>query len=635
MVQLVERDFDGAYPALDRKKVAKPHVVDGSNYLVDFDGPKSAFGYEKIYTRFNPSAFMQSFVVGTEVFYFSRDNDETLLQVSTLSWLSKQVSSLHRFISADLTRPKLLYPWTHAYVGSYHYFANRTWGVLRYDAINDNWEDVTATIGISDIFFITESDGRLCCLADGIVSWSAIDNGMDNTPSIATGAGFQALTIIGNLEQNTQYLGIQRTSRGFLVFTSKGCLRCEIIDSVVPFRSTPGETAHTPLNPWCLTKTTETNVVMLTRQGLYQSTDGVKFEEFQPLQNEFLKQVEIPAVQNVNTGYISLYYSIARDELYCSFAQSEVIGQYTKSWVLYVKREQWGSFDRVHKGFVFIDDDETGIQFDQAFVDTDGRLNYLNDATPAVAIESQNSRGIYVYPVVEHEPFQVEGVWQMPSDSQLTGFSRIAYPAVTAWYEENGAFETYKTTNETTNLEESTSESGGVVTMQDFSYTNSELIVISEIAQDAKTYSLDSFVEVGLFRFTSEQANDEMSYVTNMAISCLDVNDSTGSIFDDWLEDYPSDIFEDWNALTGQEDWGDSVASGSTYTQQFRGSLDGYETFEDQLFAPDEVQITGRTKFCSLEGIGIFTSLILRAETAGYSYHLKTLELNGNIAGRL
>ena len=73
MTRLANNNIEGLYPALDRKKLAKPYVVDGKNFIVDLDGPKSAFGYKQPWHEFEDSHFMQSFPVGTDIFYFSRD----------------------------------------------------------------------------------------------------------------------------------------------------------------------------------------------------------------------------------------------------------------------------------------------------------------------------------------------------------------------------------------------------------------------------------------------------------------------------------------------------------------------------------------------------------------------------------
>ena len=598
MAKLTIASIEGSFPAIDRKKIAKPHVMDGSNYSIDLDGPKSAYGWQKPHERFLPSQFVQSFPVGTEIFYFSRPSSELFLQISKVSWPDKQILSVDKFVSADLTRPKLNLPWTHALVGTFHFFANRTWGVLRYDFIADNWEDVTSTIGISNVFYITESGGRLCTLSEFFVTWSAIDDGMDNVPSLTTGAGAQAVSIVGTIEQDSDYLGIQKISKGFLSFTAKGILRSELIDSINPFRHLPGETKYVPLTPWCITKTSATDVIMLTRFGLYTSADGVKFTEFQPLQNEHFKKVEIPPLLSLSNGFIALNYSRARDELYVSFAQSATVSQYTKAWVLYIKRDSWGLMNHVHKAFVFLDVDGIGTKFQQAFIDVTGTLAYLNDNSISQSLEAVGTLSQYVQKTIQYISHQIEGVQIMSTTVRMGGFSIDPFPAIARFY---------------------TPDFAG-------SHTLNPLV----------QFSLNSFIEVGLFRFTDEEANDQLSFVTNVAIACLDVIESTGSVFDDWFKDYPSDLFFDWFTESENfEDYGEGVVSGSEYLQQIRGSLDGYKTFEDQFVDIDEVQIDGKTKFCTCANAGIFESVILTAFDVGESYHLKTLELNGMIAGRL
>ena len=106
MPKISATNIEGAFPALDRKKVAKPYVVAGQNFLVDLDGPKSAFGCEKSYDKFTPKHLAQSFRVGSEIFYFTRDVAESYLQVSKVDWPARQVVPAGKFVSADLGRPK-------------------------------------------------------------------------------------------------------------------------------------------------------------------------------------------------------------------------------------------------------------------------------------------------------------------------------------------------------------------------------------------------------------------------------------------------------------------------------------------------------------------------------------------------
>lgn len=632
MSHILVNKINGAFPALDRKKLADPFVLVGNNYIVDLDGPRSAFGYQQTFEKFTPSNFVQEFEVGSELFYFTRDSEELYVQIHKIDWINRQVQLVHQFAVVDVSRPKLNLPWTHALVGTFHYFANRRWGVLRYDPIAKNWTDVTSTIGISDIFFIAESGGRLITLADGITSWSAIDDGMDNTPSPTTGAGFQALSLVGTLEKDTDYLGLQVTPKGYMSLTTKGVLRSELIDSENPFRHVPGEAKQKPLTPWCVIKISDTETVILSRQGLFTSIDGLIFEEWQPLQNEYFKNVEIPPLQKGINGLVSIYYSQARDELYVSFAQNEIAGQYTKAWVLYIKGDSWGSFNAVHRGFVRLDTEDLGTKYQHGYIDDAGKVRFVNDEATSLAISSQNTFGIYIQPLLQYEVFQIEGVNILATNVSFSGFTKIGYPAVPGFYEESGHSETYKTANVTTAKSVFDNVLATDVTV------NSGLVVIGKTVQEPVESALNSTVEIGLFRLTDDNVNDQFTLITNVAISCLDVSESQSAANkDDWFNDYPVDVFEDWLAITPDifEDWGAGVASGSLYTQKIRGSLDGYETFQDQYVDIDEVLIEGKTKFCSCANAGLFNAIELNALNVGESFHAKTLELNGSLIGRL
>ena len=246
---------------------------------------------------------------------------------------------------------------------------------------------------------------------------------------------------------DSDYLGIQKVSRGFLSFTSKGVMRSELIDSINPFRHLPGETKRVPLSAWCLTKISDTDVLMLSRFGLSRSADGVLFEEFQPIQNEYFKQVEIPPLESLMNGVISLYYSVSRDELYVSFAQNQTIGQYTKAWVLYVKRDSWSNFNRGNKGFISIDADDSGPVFQQAFVDDLGKVSYLDDDSNIQSIEAQNTLGSYAEELLVYSTYQIEGVSIMPTNCRMAGFSGVGFPPLAGFYELNGVVETQRTDN--------------------------------------------------------------------------------------------------------------------------------------------------------------------------------------------
>lgn len=632
MTKQTHIQIEGQFPALDRKKVGKPFVMSGKNYIVDVDGPRSAFGFQRTQDRFDPNLFIQDFHVGSELVYFTRDGGETKTQISRVAWPSRQIIPLLSLIT-DPTRPKLNLPWSHAYVGIHHYFANRTAGIIRFNTTERKWEDLTATIGVENIFFITESAGRLICLAEGIVAWSAIDDGADFVPSLTTGAGFQTLSLIGAPENDVDYLGLQPYARGFLSFTTKGVMRSEIIDSVSPFRHLPGEAQQTPLTSWCITKISDTQIVILSRHGLFETTDGF-FKPYQPLMSEYFKTVEIPSLQSQTNGFLQIYYSQSRDELYVLYAQTESASQYTRGDVLYIKRDSWSNFNQTTRALVEIDPEADGLDFKQAFVDLQGRFCYLNDQSVTLLLEPQNVSAIYVDRRIDYDAFQIEGVWIMPSVMKGYGFSVAPYPETAGYYEQLGVQNVYKT--DEPEVPQRVVTFGPPMTLATSFTINHSMNVLGPTVQEQVQQGLNSQIEVGLFRFTDDEANDQFSLITNVAISCLDETDST-SLNEDWLEDFPTDVFEDWLTVTPDafEDWGLEIVSGSVYTEKIRGTLDGYTTFEDQFVDLDVILLEGKTKFCSCANAGIFQSVQISALEVGQSYHLKTLEINGILIGRL
>jgi len=147
--------------------------------------------------------------------------------------------------------------------------------------------------------------------------------------------------------------------------------------------------------------------------------------------------------------------------------------------------------------------------------------------------------------------------------------------------------------------------------------------------------SLDSRIVIGLFRLTDEQTNDQLTSISNVAISTTEATDDASSQ-DDWMLDYSADLTEDWATIAEiVEDWGFNLASGSEFLAYITGTLDGYLQFEDQYAELDLVLEEGKTRFYSCDNAGIYMLIELVADRVSDYFHLKHLELNGGLAGRL
>jgi hypothetical protein len=795
MALVSARNIKGLIPAVDRKKIGEPFLVDAKNVLVDINGPRAAFGHECSNDKFNPLQFMQDFKVKDTIFYFSRDVTETFIQISEMSWVNRQLQHVLTLQSADLLRPKLNHPWTHALVGGLHYFANRTWGVLQYNPSTKTWTDVTATIGVSDIFFITEANGRLCTLADGFTTWSAIDNGMDSAPSLVTGAGAQNISLIGSIEQNSDYLGIAKTSKGFISFTSKGVLRSESIDSINPFRHIPGQAKHVPFSPWGIAKISDVEVAILTSQGLFKTNTGI-FEDWHGLMGQFFKRDVMPLLPAGQDGFICIRYSLELDQFFVMFSQNIAASRYNVTYVLDITSDQWGIFNKAHRGFLRIDlgTGNTDIHF--GYVDDNGRICLFTESATSFTIQAADDFGVYNEKLLQPEPWYLGAAALLGTAVRVSGFSTKQFPETAGYYEELGVRESFKTNKtceiktilassahlddtdvispafrrssfaaipqtagktlraEFTFVQDTSiniavrlnvgpvilvlrsdfvsvthffaasagidilssgavkiwmewvtdavfdsvhsvmifptrdivgSETGAVhllkmtvfdtaipaveiltsidvfdaanwftggsllLTAQDLilsSYeeqavfptcisTNHEICVLGPTRQDLTLESLDSFAEIGLFRFTDEENANRLSLISNVVIGTLDNSETLADISEDWLNDFAVDVFEDWLTISPDvfEDWGEGAITGSRYTQQIRGTLDGYRTFQDQFQELPEALFDGKSKFCSSNSNGLYQTILINALGVSESYHVKTLELSGAITG--
>jgi hypothetical protein len=158
---------------------------------------------------------------------------------------------------------------------------------------------------------------------------------------------------------------------------------------------------------------------------------------------------------------------------------------------------------------------------------------------------------------------------------------------------------------------------------------------------------LDSYIEVGLIRFSTEDKDpDEMSMITNVILGQLDPGVGLAlETFEDWLLDYTLDAFFDWLTDTsGDEDWGEGLAtSGVTnYQASIIGTNDGYAIYGATVSPPapmtevlTEEREEGRNKFFTCDNNGLFHIVRIDAIEIGEAYHLKTMELRGYLAGRV
>lgn len=585
----------GLVPALDRKQVGAPFVVDGRNFLVDAEGPHSAFGSQFLtYDRLVDSAFSQSLKL---------TNTLSVVFVSN-AVLKYDVISQKYYSIFNFTPPtEDPYPWSHALVGGVHYFARHGMKLLQYFPLSETWNelDENNTPGLApDIYAITAVSGRLIIAADGLVQWSAIDNGANVVTSTATGAGAQSLAIVNN----GRPLGIKATATGFTTYTTEGIMRSELIQSINPFRHDTLSVEHAPLSPWCITEIAKNAVVFLDRTGLYR-TNGQAIEPWQSLMSEYfnlhiLQNYDISLPDN---SQIKLSYINEKQWFIISVSTTGQEGVYSWAYVLYLPRDEWGIFNAQHTTFgAFILTEGPEIGFNVGYVTPEG---YVSLFIESPIKESQESLPDYrfVQLDLEYPSCSEAGVICAAVEINITNYDKSIYTL-------SGLYDAHPiiTAGSPDTITADGDEVGSVVP-RDFR-------------------SIDSYANIGIFRFDDQQNPDRFSYMSALAVGMK--KGAGEEDFEDWNLPERSDIFEDWNVLEGQEDWGSGILDTVQYSLAVQGTTDGYIQYEDQLEVPEEISATTEetvySRYFTCYNMGIYHIINISAQLDGESFHIKYLE---------
>jgi len=154
--------------------------------------------------------------------------------------------------------------------------------------------------------------------------------------------------------------------------------------------------------------------------------------------------------------------------------------------------------------------------------------------------------------------------------------------------------------------------------------------------------SVDAFIDVGLFAQKTEFDNvDEITLVTDVNIGMLET--PSGQTFVDWLTFVP-EVEEDWLDDASDEDWGAGIFSGTVYDATIVGSLDGENTFQDQLEMLEErtdivdavnSETTGKVRYFTCYNNGFYHIVKIEALNIDESFHLKTMDMLLKPAGQL
>ncbi len=660
MARIPVKNIDGLTLALDPKKLDRVVTLQGRNFLLDVDGPRSAFGTSIAHRSMNASAVTASFEVGSEIFYFAHDEFSSVCSVYKASWISRDTEPLFQIDKLAGTPDKRLHhPWSHALVGGLHYFCHPAFGIWNYDLVSKEWVNQTSTIHANIgsplvLYAITAAAGRLCLQVTGFSWWSAIDDGTDVTPSLDTGAGFQNLALIGSPIEDNEYKGIFPLADGFLTVVASGVMRSTVINSINPFRHDPFKEAYSPFNQACVVSLSANELLFFTQSGFF-ITDGRQFQPWQPLMSEYMKAAYSRRLSQNTIGQVALFFDRRKQWVMLSFAQSSVVNLFSKAFVLYLPRDQWGSFDKTHRGLLAIDEFGDNTKISLGYTTQTGKIALFADTTSDFALEPlemQDVSGIqnevmYLDGLRQPEIFDLDGVtiagsrFRMDANNYFHDYMRIQrgaeWPNSAGWYETWGVvredrevfgtdYPAYATTDET--------ELASTVNAA-MEIAPAGFVVYGLIRQQPQEAALNANVEVGLFRLTDGDNNQQITNLTDMSISMLNaVGGETET--EDLMFDYTDDITEDLMLLpNSEEDMGLGIQSGSIFTHEMIGTLDGIRTWQQQSKVWKLREQNGTTGFYVGDIQGLYCKLKIKAETPGHSFHLKDLEFDGTLAGEI
>lgn len=625
----------GIFPALDRRQVNKPFVLDGQNFLVDAEGPFSAFGTQLVtYSLINDPEFAQTFRVNAKIFLFTAD--------AIFEFDAKSDLYFPRFVFASPANE--IFPWSQALVGGKFYFVKKGANVVKYDPLIETFTELTTNI-VGNPYVVTQSGGRLIIITDVNTQWSAIDNGSDLAIDPDKKVGGQLNAVIGDGTP----LGALQTFNGFLVYITTGLMKFTIVNAASPFRfDTLGGSELVPISPYVLLETENNEHIYLSKTG-FKTTRGKEPTEFQPLMSEFFRRQILPKFDLTIPAIFRLSYNADRQWFIVSISNSEQNFKFDIAYVLYLPRSDdgWGIFNKNHTGFGELQLDEgpfTGFNF--GYFDFTGELHKFVDfphieQSPDGNVGERLPINFYHYHEDLAIPSRVENLNTIFSTHmQMSSIDETVFRDDTNLYE-------YKIVRE--HISPST-----IIEVHQASSLGSPNIMRSDMWMQAGLAELDwaqyspilgsinSFIDVGLFRFPADET--EAAEITLMSEVVIGMIQDPGlQESEDWLTFSP-DTEEDWlNNTLPDEDWGIEIFTSTNYIASIIGSLDGYQQFSDQIeimeertdivVAPSET--TGRSKYFTCYNNGVYHIIRIEALEQDQSFHLKVIDLEPNMAGIL
>lgn len=621
------KQIKGLQPLVDRRKFGQPFVVDGENFYVDANGPKSGLGrsllsYKTIDSPQNIQTFkisetLESIVATNEGFY-------------RLDTTSGALYPMFIFPVAITTT----YPWSMAAVGNYYYFARKGSDLIQYDIVNDIWTTLTGGSLPTNIYSCCQSDGRLILLTDIWISWSAIGDGTDHTASIYTGAGQQALTKLGL--SNPQPMGVHTVADGFLTFLSSGIIKSKSILATIPYRHVSLSYKHKVVNPYCMAINMDDNIIFLTPLGLFL-TEGTSVTPWQPLMGEYFHTTVIPSLDVINNqNNIQLNFDYDRGWFSIWIAESQQDYTYTKAFLLNTQVNEWGVLNDTFMcltNFFTLPTQIEGFIF--GLIDVEGSLFIFDSSMGIEYVPTLTDGHSWWFEFSEYDAVINDSILIAPCRGQFDFRSKAEFSSSGVYYRYTETIDyadpaDRSSTDRATILDTTTLVFSCETTMA------LGVVNLNTALLDQQLQSLDSYVLIGPYRILNNKDNDRFSHIQNIAVGTLShIVDS--NISDDWgsLTLYPLEVTVDWMLLSGNIDWNASGGAYVNYSIDIIPTLDAFTPISDM--APNLVALNTDTDtdYYVGESIGIDHLIKISALDTSQFYYVETLDVSGRLGGRL
>lgn len=647
--------FKGLLPGIDRKRIAEPFVVEGTNFIVDVDGPVSLFGktllmHEDILEPRGFQTFRDETTVGT--LYFTSD------AICKYDIITRQLYPIYRH-----TARTTFWPWSVALVGTSLYFANQELfgaGYLAYAYITGIWQIITDEASMfeylpQNVYAVTESFGRLIILSGDRVNVSEIEDGTALMPSTSTGAGFQKLSIICAADLGLTVLAYDK---GFLVYTCSGILQGEYTNATNPFRYDVLSINHVIVNAWAVINAGGENEsqqhIMVTKRGLSSTLGHDEPTAWGGLMGEHFHRNILPFIKTERDDMtIRLANDFDSAIIYISVAEDSRLAIYSKAFAFYVPSEQWGVYSSTHTALTEIIID-TGAFLGRHFgvCDINGNV-YRFSATDSDRLYPIAAGTIVEYKLHTDIPIQYAGAKDIAGmEDVLSIASTMMLIGSDAIHDATDMADIFNTYHKISRSESPTTVITIAATDEDPDESVSPQIWRTVIAAQTAIFqftfaseplfesNLNASITIGLFRYPQE---DNIQFITQLQKIIVGMlNSGVADSFIDWIADFMGEELEtDWNTdITGDEDWGKASGNNTSYSIEAIGSLDGYATWipvigTEMKITPTEILSDGRVKHFAGVVSGAYLLIRFFTAIAGDIFHVKHLKLETSNAGRL